>query len=198
MASFNAEIAFKALEKRVDRFDTMLTAIEKQVKVLVETRGASKEKAVEELLKTLPAMQEADKKLQTNVSLLAAQMKKESDDFARLGAAAQAALSKDVEAAQKEQETSLKELDKELRTRMDAQYAQAKTLSEQLMQTQNKQHEAATQKLIKQAEGQAKEYERLGRAMEERVRMEASFDAKIAALRAQVLGLEGAVRTLSK
>jgi hypothetical protein len=198
MASFNAEIAFKALEKRVDRIDTLLSGIDKQVKVLVDTRGASKEKAVEELLKTMPAMQEADKKLQANVSLLAAQLAKEKADFERLGAVAQAALSKDVEAAQKEQEAALKALEKELQTRMDAQGAQARKLSEQSAEAADKRHQAEVQKLIKQAEEHAKESERLGRALEERVRMEANFDAKLTALRAQVLALENAVRVLSK
>jgi hypothetical protein len=198
MASFNAEIAFKALEKRVDRIDTFLTTIDKQVKVLVETRGASKEKAVEELLKTVPAMHEADKKLQANVSLLAAQLTKEKADFERLGAAAQAALSKEFEAAQKEQEASIEALDKDLRTRLDTQVAQAKTLSAQLIEATNKRHEAEVQKLAKQAEEQGKEYQRLNRALEERVRMEATFEAKLAALRGVVTGLEAAVTRLSK
>jgi hypothetical protein len=42
MASFNAEIAFKALEKRVDRIDTLLSGIDKQVKVLIDTRGPAR------------------------------------------------------------------------------------------------------------------------------------------------------------
>jgi uncharacterized coiled-coil protein SlyX len=172
MASFNAEIAFKALEKRVDRFDTMLTAIEKQVKVLVETRGASKEKAVEELLKTLPAMRDADQKLQANLSALAGQMSKEKADFARLGAVAQATLSKEFEAAQKEQEASLDALEKQLGTRMDAQMRQAATLNEQLS-------------------------ERLNRSQQEaRARMENAFEAKIATLRGQVQVLEAKVAAL--
>ncbi len=173
MASFNAEIAFKALEKRVDRIDTLLTAIEKQVKVLVETRGASKEKAVEELLKTMPAMREADQKLQASLSALAVQVSKERADFARLGAAAQASLSKEFEAAQKEQESSLDALEKELGSRMDAQLKQAVTLNEQLN-------------------------ERLSRSMEARVRMENAFEAKIATLRGQVQVLEAKVAGLSR
>ncbi len=198
MASFNAEIAFKALEKRVDRIDTLLGAIEKQVKVLVETRGASKEKAVEELLKTMPEMREADRKLSTSLGLLAAQVAKEKADFERLGAAAQAALSKDFAAAQKEQEASIKSLDKELRARMDAQNDQARALSEQLNQALRKQQEVEQQKMIRQAEEQAKEMDRLTRALEERVRMEVTFDAKLTALRSEVQALQGAVNRLSK
>jgi hypothetical protein len=146
----------------------------------------------------MPAMQETDKKLQANVSLLAAQLGKEKADFERLGAAAQAALSKEFDAAQKEQEASIQALDKELRARMDAQNDQARALSEQLTQAQRMHQEAELQKLIRPAEEQAKETARLTRALEERVRMEATFDAKLMALRAEVLALQGTVTRLSK
>jgi hypothetical protein len=66
MPGFNAEIAFKALERRVDHIDTLLASTAEQVEVLLDARGAGKEKAVEEPLKTLPAMRDADEGSQAN------------------------------------------------------------------------------------------------------------------------------------
>ena len=156
--------------------------------MLVETRGASKEKAVEELLKTVPAMQqEADRKLNANVSLLQAQISKEKIEFERLGAAAQAALSKEFDAAQKEQLATIKSMDKDLRARLEAQSKQSETLTNQLDQAREKQREA-----------EMKEFERLNRALQERVRTETALEAKFTVLHGQVLALELMVKNLSK
>jgi hypothetical protein len=195
---FNAEIALKALEKRVDRIDNLLAAMEKQVKVLVETRGASKEKAVEELLKTMPEMREADRKLTASVSLLAAQISRDRAEFDKQGAATQAALSKEFEAAQKEQTASLDALEKELKTRFDAQAAQSRTLWNQHVQAIDKRHVAKTQRVVQLNEELTKEALRLGAALKERARLEAGMEGKLAALRGQVQTLEAAVARLSK
>jgi len=135
MPGFNAEIAFKALDRRVDRIDTLLASTAEQVKVLLDARGAGKEKAVEEPLKTLPAMRDADEGSQANPGAPAGgSFRKKGACFERLGAVAQAALFRGSGAAQKEHGALLEALDQALRVPMDLPPDQADALGEPLSQ----------------------------------------------------------------
>lgn len=49
MPTFNAEAVIKATEKRIDKLESSVASLEKAVKVLIDTRGDSKEDAVRKL-----------------------------------------------------------------------------------------------------------------------------------------------------
>ena len=49
MATFSAEGVFKSNEKRLDKLDAAVVSLKEAVKVLIATRGDSKEDAVKKL-----------------------------------------------------------------------------------------------------------------------------------------------------
>jgi hypothetical protein len=179
MATFNAETAIKATDKRLDKLEASVLSLERSVKLLIETRGESKDAAVVKLQALVQEQaKEFDKMPLAQTKALEDAMKANAERFGKMigleRATARAEFEKADAELHKEVERQYEALSREAKE-MDA---RVQKLNEQAAERERKRADETqkAQKAMQDLNRQAGESARAqGEAMSKAIQLEARF-----------------------
>ncbi len=148
MATFNPEAIIKTVEKRLDKIEASITALEKSVKVLIDTRGDNKEEAVRKLQLVVQDQSTKIQKIPSEqLKALQAAMDQNTEQFKRMVSTDQARAQVEFRKADLELRKEIQRITEESRVAEVEIRAQMKLLEEQARAQGEKREQARSREM---------------------------------------------------